>query len=188
MRDVRNGRVCSNNCTLLEIWISIRCFQISRLVISVYVTGSSIKPGTDVSGRTWMIVYLSLIECCVFQVSVKKTCAMFLTYNPQALPTFELPQDIKSNFRQVSLVRPDFGLVLKAKCSALGLKAPSVLSLRLRLVVELTKDQLWVIKWFRSRLLLAYCSNHYFEFTLCSFIDPWTLFILTRCIYLPWLW
>lgn len=76
------------------------------------------------------------------QISVKKTCAVFLTYNPQALPTFELPQDIKATFRQVSLARPDFGLVIKAKCSALGLKAPAVLSLRLRLVAELTKDQL----------------------------------------------
>ena len=124
---MRNGRVCSNNCSLIERCISVKCFEIfSRF--------------QDLSVIT--IVNLSVIECCVFKVSVKKTCAVFLTYNPQALPTFELPQDIKSNFRQVSLVRPDFGLVLKAKCSALGLKAPSVLSLRLRLVVELTKDQL----------------------------------------------
>lgn len=82
------------------------------------------------------------MEFCTFQITLKRNCAVFLTLNSAANPTYELPHDIRACFRQVSLVRPDFGLVLKAKCSSLGLKAPSILALRLRIVSELAKDQL----------------------------------------------
>ena len=66
-----------------------------------------------------------------------------MTWNQLTAPSdYQLPQDLRANFRQVSLVRPDYCLVLKAKCSAYGLKAPTVLSQRLKLVTELARDQL----------------------------------------------
>ena len=70
------------------------------------------------------------------------TVAMFLTCNPVSLPNGKIPTDLRTYFRPVSLIRPDFALVLKAKCSALGLKSPGILALRLKLVADLTRDQL----------------------------------------------
>lgn len=78
------------------------------------------------------------------QVAVKHQVAMFMTYNPTtaALPSAKLPVDLQALFRQVSLVKPEPSLVLKTKCSALQLKSPAVLALRLKLVTELAHDQL----------------------------------------------
>ena len=74
---------------------------------------------------------------------MKQNVSIFLTFNPAtALPSYSLPGDIRANFRQVALVKPDLSLIMKAKCSQLNLKAAGVLSLRLKLLAELTKDQL----------------------------------------------
>ena len=72
-----------------------------------------------------------------------KDFSAFMTLNPTTVSSdYSLPNDLRVNFRQVALVKPDLGLILKAKCSSLGFKAPSVLALRLKLIMELTRDQL----------------------------------------------
>ena len=43
---------------------------------------------------------------------------------------------------QVHISKPDMGLIMKAKSSNLGLKAPAILATRLKLVAELAKDLL----------------------------------------------
>ena len=79
----------------------------------------------------------------MLQILVNKDTAVFVTTNPSRMPGgYEVPCDVKALFRHVSLVRPDVALVLKAKCSALGLKAPSVLSARLKIIMDLAKDEL----------------------------------------------
>lgn len=66
-----------------------------------------------------------------------------MTIDPTSSPpTGSLPNDVRALFRTVSVVRPDFGLILKAKCAAMGFRAPSVLGARLKALTELTKDQL----------------------------------------------
>jgi len=79
------------------------------------------------------------------QVPVIKTMSVFLTHNPDVQPISSLPPELRAQFRQVSLLRPELSLMLKAKCSSLGFKSPSVLAMRLKLVAELAKDQLYVV-------------------------------------------
>lgn len=68
---------------------------------------------------------------------------MFMTHTPNAIVNgMPIPNELRAIFRQVYMNKPDFGLVLKAKCSNLGLKAPHVLATRLKLVTELSKDLL----------------------------------------------
>lgn len=53
-----------------------------------------------------------------------------------------LSNDVRLLFRSISLVKPDMGMIMRAKCAAMGFKAPVVLGSRLKLLAELAKDQL----------------------------------------------
>ncbi|XP_052708586.1 uncharacterized protein LOC128183562 isoform X10 [Crassostrea angulata] len=77
------------------------------------------------------------------EISIKKTFAVHMTYNKEtAPPGCSLPIDVRSLFRMVSLVKPDFSLILKAKCAAMGFRAPAVLGARLKALTELARDEL----------------------------------------------
>ncbi|KAJ8314952.1 hypothetical protein KUTeg_007102 [Tegillarca granosa] len=77
------------------------------------------------------------------EIPVKKVFGIHMTIDPSSFPTSRsLPNDVRALFRTVSVVRPDFGLILKAKCASMGFRAPSVLGARLKALTELTKDQL----------------------------------------------
>ncbi|XP_025098007.1 LOW QUALITY PROTEIN: dynein gamma chain, flagellar outer arm-like [Pomacea canaliculata] len=77
------------------------------------------------------------------EIPIKKNVGLFMTSNPtHSLPEAGVPHDIVGSFRTVSLVKPDIGQILKAKCSALGFRAPNILALRLKVMSELVKDQL----------------------------------------------
>ena len=67
---------------------------------------------------------------------------MFMTLNPSRYYGTPIPNELRVIFRQVHMTKPDKGLILKAKCSHLGLKAPNVLATRLKLVAELSRDLL----------------------------------------------
>ena len=54
----------------------------------------------------------------------------------------DISNDLKQLFRTVSLVKPDLGIIMRAKCASLGFKAPVVLGSRLKILQELAKDQL----------------------------------------------
>lgn len=74
---------------------------------------------------------------------MKKNVGLFMTTDPKHnVPTGTFPNDIAGSFRTISLIKPDLGQILKAKCSALGFRAPLVLALRLKVLSELVKDQL----------------------------------------------
>ena len=76
------------------------------------------------------------------EISIEASTAMFLTHNPSKLTPHPIPNELRVIFRQVYFPKPDLGLILKAKCSNMGFKAPSILATRLKLVAELTKDLL----------------------------------------------
>ena len=66
-----------------------------------------------------------------------------MTTDPlHCLPNGSMPNDIAGSFRTISLIKPDLGQILKAKCSALGFRAANILALRLKVLSELVKDQL----------------------------------------------
>ena len=88
------------------------------------------------------------MNICV-QIPINNQVGFFMTYNPNSASTISLSSsstplanDVRVLFRQINLVRPDMTVVLKAKCSAYGMKAASTLAMRLRLVAELARDQL----------------------------------------------
>ena len=76
------------------------------------------------------------------EISIEPSTAMFLTHNPHKKTPLSIPNELRVLFRQVHFPKPDLALLLKAKCSNLGLKAPTVLAMRLKLVAELTRDLL----------------------------------------------
>ena len=53
-----------------------------------------------------------------------------------------MSNDIRQLFRNVALVKPDVGMIMRAKCASFGFKAPIVLGSRLKVLAELARDQL----------------------------------------------
>ncbi|CAH1799095.1 unnamed protein product [Owenia fusiformis] len=77
------------------------------------------------------------------EISVSPKTAMFMTVNPGTpVRSYTLPNEVKSLFRTISLLKPDYSSILKAKCSSYGFKASGLLGLRLKIVSDLAKDQL----------------------------------------------
>ncbi|XP_066278010.1 uncharacterized protein [Branchiostoma lanceolatum] len=76
------------------------------------------------------------------EVPVDPYVATFITINKDMSRGFELPQEIRALYRNVSLVLPDLGLILRGKVAGLGFKSPKVLADRLRLMADLCRDQL----------------------------------------------
>ena len=75
------------------------------------------------------------------EISLNPKVNIFLAYNP-AVPDFSLPSEVKAMFRQVSLTKPELGVLLKLKCAAMGFRAPHVLATRLRIICDLARQQL----------------------------------------------
>ncbi|XP_074662754.1 uncharacterized protein LOC141915202 [Tubulanus polymorphus] len=76
------------------------------------------------------------------EILINPSTTLFLTINQSTSAKFKLPMEIKSLFRTVNLLKPDYNMILKLKCSGLGFRAPNILSNRLKIVMELSKDQL----------------------------------------------
>ncbi|XP_055954873.1 dynein axonemal heavy chain 8-like [Patella vulgata] len=86
---------------------------------------------------------LSIILTDGQEIGIKNSVGMFMTLNPSATPPFcSMPNEIRSCYRTISLIKPDIGQILKAKCSAMGFRAPGILASRLKVLSELVKDQL----------------------------------------------
>ncbi|XP_060567478.1 dynein axonemal heavy chain 5-like [Ruditapes philippinarum] len=78
------------------------------------------------------------------EIAVKRTTSVHMTINlsdTQPIST-KLGNDIRLLFRPVSVIKPDMGMIMRAKSAALGFKAPVVLGSRLKVLAELAKDQL----------------------------------------------
>ncbi|CAG5121563.1 unnamed protein product, partial [Candidula unifasciata] len=84
--------------------------------------------------------YLCLLDGT--EIFLHSTVGLFLTVNTPKTPTSQLPCEVTQSFRTVTLIAPDVGFILKSKCASMGFRAPSVLANRLKLLVELVKDQL----------------------------------------------
>ncbi|XP_069461306.1 uncharacterized protein [Ambystoma mexicanum] len=75
------------------------------------------------------------------EIAVDKNCNLFLTVHWH--PGFEqLPSNVRSLFRTVSLCVPDHTILLKGKLTSLGFKSPKALARRLQLIADLVKEQL----------------------------------------------
>ncbi|XP_053397319.1 dynein axonemal heavy chain 5-like isoform X6 [Mercenaria mercenaria] len=78
------------------------------------------------------------------EIPIKRSTAVHMTINlSDTTPiSTQLANDIRLLFRPVSVIKPDMGMIMRAKSAALGFKAPVVLGSRLKVLSELAKDQL----------------------------------------------
>ncbi|GFN75495.1 dynein beta chain, ciliary [Plakobranchus ocellatus] len=76
------------------------------------------------------------------EIPLKRSVGLFMSMDMSTLPSSSLPSDITESFRTMSLVKPDVGMILRAKCCSMGFRAPVVLANRLKLLAELCRDQL----------------------------------------------
>ena len=77
------------------------------------------------------------------QISVRPQLAVFLTFTQDpSSPRWQLPPSLSHHFRTFSLTWPDSTILLRAKCSALGLRAPKALANKLVSLQHMVKDQL----------------------------------------------
>lgn len=63
-------------------------------------------------------------------------------HSKNLLPSFKHSIYFRSLYRNVSIVKPDLTALLKAKCTALGLRSPKSLADRLRCLAELSYQQI----------------------------------------------
>ncbi|XP_055889444.1 dynein axonemal heavy chain 8-like isoform X3 [Biomphalaria glabrata] len=76
------------------------------------------------------------------EIPLRNSVGIFLSMDMSIVPNMKLPSDITEAFRVISMLQPDTAMLLRARCAAMGFKAPNVLANRLKLLTELVKDQL----------------------------------------------
>ncbi|ESO89151.1 hypothetical protein LOTGIDRAFT_229063 [Lottia gigantea] len=141
----------AQNLNSEAIAVLMECAQKVLLSLRSSILTTSLMEGQDSYGRTGCKYTVLSLRSSILTTSlmegqdiyIKTTVGLFMTVNPDVTPPrCSLPNELRSSFRTVSLIRPDIGQILKCKCSALGFRAPGILANRLKVLSELVKDQL----------------------------------------------
>lgn len=84
-----------------------------------------------------------ILLCRIMQISLQPQLAIFLTSTQDNSSSgWQLPPTLSHHFRTFSITLPDPMVFLRAKCSALGLRAPKALANKLVSLQSMVKDQL----------------------------------------------
>ena len=75
-------------------------------------------------------------------IQVQKDCGIFITMNPGYAGRTELPDNLKSLFRPVAMMVPDFNTIAKIILMSEGFKKNEELSKKVVTIYELMKKQL----------------------------------------------
>ena len=71
------------------------------------------------------------------EIQINSNFSLTMTMNPFKSNEYEMPENIKNLFRVVSLMEPDFEMILRIRCVQYGIKGANILATKLKTLLDI---------------------------------------------------